>query len=376
MDKNFRSKVILELLDQNHTWNEIVELFQWDNSCFHWVHESVVSGVDNIITLTKQEAINNIANSLQIDFWINSQFELNYLNPWKFIDKYEGNELISKSFECVTWNKLTLKWWEPFDFKHKKLNKSIRSLKKILELPEKNNDYFKNNLLNKLERINVSCRHTYEMKWSRAIDKELLWDFQQRIACKKIFWTPRLKDIPYTLIFETLWLKYLDQWVYREKTKKELTDYFWNHQEYSNDKSKRHEKDVRYINKDSIYIKYFFHHILKNTTWNLTKEDFEKLFIWSWYKTYTDLSIKESDSTKYLKNSLSIIWVNDLYNWVKYPLWKIKELLSNSDFSKHHVKKIINKPIHLFVFEDYLKLLETLFSEWLDDKNIKKNCSR
>lgn len=372
MSNKLRYWIIVSLVDEGHTWNEITKIYQWDNSVFWWTSDDTKSSVNWIISLTKQECITNIQNVLQVDFWIESQYELNYLNPGKFIEKYKKNELISRSFEFLTWKKLTLEWLVPFDFKHKQLNKAIRNLKGMLDLPEKDNNYFKNNISNKLASININCRHSYEMKWSRAVDKYFLWNFEQRIACKKIFWKPRLKDVPYTTIFETLWLQYLTQNEYRIKVKQELTNYFGSYKDYSNDKTKTHEDNLRDLNKTWVYVKYFFHHILKNTTWNLTKYDFEKLFVWSDYKTYTNESVKNTDSIKYLKNSLSIIWVNDLYSWAKYPLWKIKELLSNSDFTKHHVKKLINKPIHLFVYDDYLTLLEQLFPEWIDDKNIKE----
>lgn len=372
MSNKLRYWIVVSLLDEGYTWDEITEIYQWDNSIFWWTSDETKSSVNEIITLTKQDSIKNIQNALQEDFWIDSQYELNYLNPKKFIEKYEKNELISNSFEFLTWKKLTLEWIEPFDFQHKQLNKAIRSIKGILDLPERDDNYFKKNIINKLANININCRHTYEMKWSRAIDQIFLWDFEQRISCKKIFWKSRLKDVSYHIIFETLWLKYLEQSEYKEKVKQELSDYFWTFQEYSNDKTKIHVQNVRDMNNDLIYVKYFFLHILKKNTWNFSKNDFEKLFIWSGYKKYTNESIKNTDSIKYLKNILSIISVNDLYNWTKCSLVTIKALISNSDFSKHHVKRILNKPIHLFVFEDYLKLLEILFPEWLDDKNIKE----
>lgn len=371
MSHKLKSKLISELLDHNHSVDDIQEILNWNNSCFNNVYSSTSWWVNEIIELTEQQAIDNIILSLKEDFWIESEYELNYLNPQKFIEKYQDNISISQSFEAITGISLQLKTSQKDSYQNKQINKALKKVKLKLSLPEKDDNYFKHNLLTHLQALKIECRHTYEMKWSRFIDKHYKWNFKQRISCKKIFWKPRLKDVPFDVIFQTLDLKYLDVNIYKKKAKDELMYYFGTFQEYSNDTSTTHEENVRDVNKDSVYIKYFLHHVLQNTTWNLTKSDFEKLFIWSWYKKYTNKEIQESDSNMYLKNIFHQIWITDIFNWIKFPVWKFKSIIKNNDFCKYHVKNITNTPIHLFVFKDYLQLLESIYSEQLDLNYIK-----
>jgi hypothetical protein len=365
---------ISDALKDYYSPEQIDNILDWDNSVFYSTSNWVSWEVNDILNISQDEALENIKQCLKDDFWIESHYELEYLNPEKFIQKYWENQTIFSCFKVLTWLDLSIEWLSKWWFHHKQLNKAIQQLKSRLNLPEKNLEYFKNGLLTNLWLLGIDCRHTYKMRWSRYVDKQYKWDFKQRILCKKIFWKPRLKDVPLHIIFETLWIEYKNEDHYKIKAKQELNHYFWTFQEYITNKSVTHEENLREINKDGIYVKYFFHHVLQNTTWNLTKEDFEKLFVWSWYKHYTNKQVQEANSNVYIKNILSKIQISDLYSWIKLPLWEFKKLISFNENSKIHIKKLTWKPIHLFNFEDYLSLLENIFPEWLNIEHIKTIC--
>ena len=381
MDRKSNNIISEWFIALGYSPEEVNSIMSWDNSPIELRSLEVCSNdavsieefqvkdkVQELVEMTKTEALNTIKQAISEDLWINCKYSLTFLSPNDFREKYFWNEKISRCYKRIFARDLPEPEKNKYNNEIKYFYENIKTIKRLIDLPEKDDNYYIEEVKERLEKAWIDSVESLEYIWCREVNNKYKWDFIFRIYLKKLFSQGRLTDIKNTDIIEVLGLKKITVQQHKQNVLKTLEDNFWSYIDFL----KETDNSIENINIESVSTLYFADTILWKTLSSINKEDFERMMVWSWFKSFSKKELLNNEPVEYIKKSLQKIWITDLYKLLINKTAHLKKDFGDNEVFKFHYKQLQWHNISEMNFSNLVDLWQVLYPNMFEENHIRQ----